>query len=162
MIENLSDFFRNSLLLDPFADIRLEREIELQALYLEIERVRFPDRLAVEIILPDGLRGAMVPSLILQPLVENSIKYAVARSTSCVTITVAAAQENGTLRLIVADRGGNVGARDDAPAQGTGTGLGNTRSRLIARFGGEATFRTGQSPEGGYRTELCIPLRFDA
>ncbi len=77
MIMNLAYFYRTSLAGDPLEDVRLEEEAELQRLYLRIEAVRFPDRLLHEIAIPPELQGCCVPGLILQPLVENAIKYGV-------------------------------------------------------------------------------------
>jgi two-component system, LytTR family, sensor kinase len=87
MIMNLSTFFRTSLTGDPTEDVPLFEEIRLQRLYLDIEAVRFPDRLKVEIEIPDQLRTACVPGLILQPLVENAIKYGVSRARRPVTLS---------------------------------------------------------------------------
>ncbi len=80
MVENLADFLRAGLSLDPHEDIPLEKEIELQSLYLSIEELRFPDRLKVEIDVPEDVRSALVPSLVTQPLVENVVRHAVATS----------------------------------------------------------------------------------
>lgn len=76
MLLRLSSFFRQTLAIDPTEDIPLEREIDLQLQYLEVEQLRFPE-LRVEVDLPDRLRRALVPSFILQPLVENAIKHGV-------------------------------------------------------------------------------------
>ena len=90
MLLALSTFFRTSLSLDPSADVTLAEEIELQRLYLDIEKVRFPDRLEVEIDVPDELENARVPALILQPLVENAIKYGVSATTRQVELSIRA------------------------------------------------------------------------
>ena len=80
MLMNLSTFFRATLSADPTADVSLDEEIKLQRLYLDIEQIRFPDRLSVEVDVPDALLAARVPVLILQPIVENAVKYGVAKS----------------------------------------------------------------------------------
>jgi two-component system LytT family sensor kinase len=95
MIMNLSTFFRTTLSADPTADISLDEEIKLQRLYLDIEQVRFPERLNVEIDIPETLGSARVPILILQPIVENAIKYGVARSRRPVTLRISAVEEAG-------------------------------------------------------------------
>src|SRR3546814_5368871 len=82
MILSLSNFYRTSLTGDPLEDVSLEEEVHLQKLYLDIEAVRFPDRLSTSIRIPDRLLNACVPGLILQPLVENAIKYGVSRTSS--------------------------------------------------------------------------------
>ena len=90
MLLALSTFFRTSLSLDPSADVTLAEEIDLQRLYLEIEKVRFPSRLRVEIDIPEELESARLPALILQPLVENAIKYGVSPTTETVTLRIEA------------------------------------------------------------------------
>jgi signal transduction histidine kinase len=154
MIQTLSTFYRRSLADDPTGDLPLSDEIALQRLYLEIEAVRFPDRLVTALDIPDALAGALVPGMILQPLIENSVKYAVAATRSPVTITIAARAEQGRLALTVSDNGpGKM-----AGAGGCGIGLSNVRDRLAARFGNEASLETGPLPAGGYRTVIRLPL----
>lgn len=157
MILNLSTFFRTSLTADPAEDLPLFEEIRLQRLYLDIERVRFPDRLQVDIDIPDPLRTACVPALILQPLIENAIKYGVARSRRPVTIRIDAAERHGRLRLTVTDDGAGDG-QASATDGGIGVGLRNVHDRLAARFGQEATCRWGVLPEGGFAVTLEMPV----
>ncbi|MBW8784439.1 MAG: histidine kinase [Novosphingobium sp.] len=158
MIQTLSTFYRRSLAGDPTDDLSLAEEIALQRLYLEIEGVRFPDRLRSNIAIPDGLGAAQVPGMILQPLIENSVKYAVARSGDPVTVSIQAREEYGCLALTVADDGPGQGS---APANGLtdgcGIGLANVRDRLAARFGDQASFDSGPV-DGGYRTVIRLPL----
>ena len=90
MLMALSTFFRTSLSMDPSADVSLAEEIALQRLYLDIEKVRFPDRLEVNIDIPEDLEQARVPALILQPLVENAIKYGVSATTARVELSIRA------------------------------------------------------------------------
>ncbi len=154
MIQTISSFYRHSLAGDPTADVPLADEIALQRHYLEIEAVRFPERLVCEFDVPLELESACVPGMILQPLVENSIKYGVSASTRPVTIRIAAQEAGGKLVLTVADDGpGKTGAN-----AGTGIGLENVRNRLAARFGDEARVESGALPAGGYATVLTIPL----
>ena len=159
MVENLSDFLRISLELEPHEDIMLAREIDLQGLYLGIETLRFPDRLKVAIDIPDELRRALVPSLITQPLIENAVKYSVARSSNPVTLSVSAAAKQGKLVIDIADEGGDVRS---TPSSGTGVGLANVRSRLETRFGGDHDLRTSVTPAGGFVVTIVMPLRFAA
>ena len=154
MILNLSNFFRTSLTSDPAADVRLADEIELQRLYLAIEQTRFPQRLRVDIEVPDDLTEARVPGLILQPLVENAIKYGVATSRAAVRIAVTAFARDGRLHLTVEDDGD----ASEAPAAGHGVGLRNVCDRLAARFGDAASCTHGARYDGGYRVELSMPL----
>lgn len=169
MIQTLSTFYRRSLTSDLTGDVALEQEIALQRLYLEIEAVRFPDRLRVAITLPDALGDAQVPGMILQPLVENSVKYGVASTARPVTVTLAARVEAGRLVLEVGDDGPGAPASGNGPGgngpggnglggNGLGIGLANVRDRLAARFGDAAQFTTGPAPDGGWRTVIRLPL----
>ena len=153
MIQTLATFYRRGLSEDPTADHPLAEEIELQKLYLEIEAVRFPDRLRTDFAIPEDLAQAMVPGMILQPLVENSVKYAVAASRDPVTITVSARDDGGMVEVVVSDDGPGV---SNARTDGFGIGLSNVRDRLAARFGAEASIDSG--PAGrGYRTVIRLP-----
>ena len=155
MIQTISTFYRRSLAGDPTSDVPLEEEIRLQRLYLEIEAVRFPDRLKVTWEIPEALQNACVPGMILQPLVENSVKYGVAPVARPVTITLAARVEHGRLVLTVSDDG--PGAPLEAGIGGTGIGLQNVRDRLAARFGSDASVVSG-STGSGYATIIRLPL----
>lgn len=159
MILNLSTFFRTSLAGDPSEDVPLFEEIRLQRLYLDIEAVRFPERLKVEVEIPDPLRTACVPGLILQPLVENAIKYGVSRARRPVTVRIRAREEAGRLVLGVEDDGDPLpGKRGGGAGEGTGVGLRNVRERIAARFGDEGACRWGPRPEGGFAVTLFLPL----
>lgn len=154
MIQAMSNFYRYSLADEPTSDVELADEFALQRHYLLIEAVRFPDRLRAEFELPDELASARIPGMMLQPLVENSVKYAVARVNRTVTIVLSAREEYGRLVVTVSDDG--PAAPGDA-SHGFGIGLANVRDRLQARFGDEASIESGPVP-GGYRTELRLPL----
>jgi two-component system, LytTR family, sensor kinase len=158
MLMNLSTFFRATLSADPTADVPLEEEIKLQRLYLDIEQIRFPDRLSVEIDVPEALLDARVPVLILQPVVENAVKYGVARSRSPVTIRISAYEEAGRLHIKVKDDGEGGDSGGNGNGGGTGVGLKNVRERLIARFGDRAGCLHGPDPDGGYTVHLYMPV----
>lgn len=160
MIINLSSFFRASLVGDPSEDVRLAEEIRLQQLYLDIEQIRFPDRLRLDIELPDHLRDALVPGLILQPLIENAVKYGVSRSRRPVTIAIRAASERDRLLLTVEDDG-EPGSASAEASQGTGLGLRNVADRIAARFDGEGSCSAQPLAPGGFRVVLTMPLAFD-
>lgn len=157
MIQTISSFYRHSLAAEPTADVPLDQEFDLQRHYLTIEGVRFPDRLRTEFDLPEELAEARVPGMILQPLIENSVKYAVSAVNRPVKITVSAREEFDRLVLTVSDDG--PGSPDDEAAQGPGFGIGlaNVRDRLEARFGQDVSLVSGSVP-GGYRSEIRIPL----
>jgi LytS/YehU family sensor histidine kinase len=156
MIQTISTFYRRSLADDPTSDVPLKEEFALQKLYLEIEAVRFPHRLRAVYQLPPGLEDTRVPGMILQPLVENSVKHAVAPTSGQVTITLAAREEYGRLVITVSDNGPGASI-DCKPGANHSIGLANVRDRLEARFGTEATVATGPTPEG-YTTQLRLPL----
>ncbi|GFE75890.1 histidine kinase [Novosphingobium sp. TCA1] len=154
MIQNLSTFYRRTLSGDPTSDLALVDEIELQKLYFAIEAVRFPNRLLTTIDVDDSVLGAMVPGMILQPLVENSVKYAVAATQRPVTIALSARRDGDMLELSVTDDG--PGCPENSG--GFGIGLGNVRDRLRARYGAAASLEFGKRPEGGFATVLRMPL----
>ena len=160
MIIKLSTFFRTSLSLDPTADVTLAQEIEMQRLYLDIETVRFPRRLNVEMSIPKELEDARVPGLILQPLVENAIKYGVAGSRDKVRLSIVA-QEAGPGRFTI-EVTNNVAneqtKRRRGKPEGTGVGLANVCQRLEARFGAAATCEFGPTDDAGYRVLMTLPL----
>ena len=154
MIQSISRFYRHSLADEPTSDVALADEFDLQRQYLEIEAVRFPDRLRTVFDLPKELADARVPGMILQPLVENSVKYAVSPVSRAVTITVAAREEFDRLVVSVSDDGPGVPA---GVKHGFGIGLANVRDRLQARFGPDVVL-SSTPYDGGYVTEMRIPL----
>ena len=155
MIQNLSNFYRTSLSSDPLEDVTLAEEVELQRLYLEIESVRYPKRLRVKIDIPDAVMGQHVPALILQPLVENAIKYGVSRTTRPVELTISAKSEGDVLILSVLDDGEAV---DPDHVGGNGIGLANVRDRLEARYKSAARLDTQAIRGGGFVAMLTLPL----
>jgi two-component system LytT family sensor kinase len=161
MLLALSTFFRSSLSLDPSADVTLAEEIDLQRLYLDIEMARFPDRLHVEIDVPQELEPARLPALLLQPIVENAIKYGVSKSRKAVVVCIQARHlGDGRMVLEISNRLKN-GGKDELPAathEGTGLGLSNVCQRLEARFGSRASCRFGRMSSGGYKVALTMPV----
>ncbi len=155
MIQTLSNYYRRSLTEDPAGDVTLAQEIEQQRLYLELESVRFPERLITRFDIPAELGEVPVPGMILQPLIENSVRYAVAPTTRAVTVSVTARAEYGRLVLTVSNDG--PGARKDAP-HGFGIGLANVRDRLAARFGDGAGIVSAPAEDGGWRSVIRLPL----
>ena len=144
MLLALSTFFRSSLSLDPTADVTLADEIDMQRLYLDIEKVRFPKRLKVEIDVPAELENVRLPALLLQPLVENAIKYGVSASRGTVLLRIAAIPlGTGRMRLDIINQpiSGSSPAAETANDvhEGTGVGIANVCQRLQARFGARAS-----------------------
>lgn len=161
IIQSLSRFYRHSLAEDTSSDVALADEFDLQRQYLEIEQVRFPERLRTRYDLPEALAGYLVPGMILQPLVENSVKHGVSASASPVTVRIEAREEYGRLVVTVADDAPPATAARKAKragGRGFGIGLANVRDRLAARFGVEASIASGPLPGGGFETQLRIPL----
>jgi hypothetical protein len=161
MLLALSTFFRTSLSLDPSADVSLAEEIDLQRLYLDIEMARFPDRLTVEMDVPPELEQARMPALLLQPIVENAIKYGVSKSRKAVVIRIEARHlDNRRMALEISNRLKH-GGKDELPAathEGTGLGLSNVCQRLEARWGSRASCRYGPMSGGGFKVSLTMPV----
>lgn len=157
MIGELSRFLRSTLRADGPIRTTLGEEVETLALYLAIERKRFGDRLRVEIDVPDDAAAAALPSLLLQPIVENSVKHAVARSQATTTITVRARRVGDVLRLRIADEAGECRGRTRHAAREGGVGLVNVEERLSAEFGAGYVLRSGPGAGGGWNTSIEVP-----
>jgi anti-sigma regulatory factor (Ser/Thr protein kinase) len=157
MVVRLSDLLRGTLALSSEQEVPLRRELELSAQYLEIEQIRFPDRLIVEWNVEAGARDASVPALAIQPLVENAIVHGTSRITGCGKITVSAAVDGTVLMISVRDNGYGPSAGGVTP--GTGIGLTNLRERLVRLYGSGASLTLGNAPEGGAITTLTLPYR---
>ncbi|HVJ01035.1 MAG TPA: histidine kinase [Sphingomonas sp.] len=153
----LSDFLRLTLEADPEAEVTLDEELATTQSYLDIESARFADRLQLSFDCPPALLNAYVPSFLLQPLVENSIKYAVSTSRGPVALEVRARATGGVLEIVVEDSGG--GAARAPAASGTGVGLDNVRKRLAAFHGAAGRMEARATPQG-YVVKLTLPLRF--
>lgn len=152
MVIELAAFFRASLSVDPLKDVPLKDEIEHQLLYLGIEQSRFVDRVHVTVDVPPELANAGVPSFILQPIVENSMKHGLRGANRRLHLQLAARAEADSLVLEVADDGPG-----SASLPGTGTGLVNVERRLRTRHGE----RAGLEAKGGcdgFRVKLTMPL----
>jgi two-component system LytT family sensor kinase len=152
VLVRLSALLRKTLDSSAKHEVPLREELELVDAYLEIERVRFSDRFAYRIDVPDDLLDALVPPLILQPLVENAVRHGIARRIAAGRIEIAAKRRNGRLQLTVRDDGAGVpeGARD-------GIGLSNTRARLQQQYGSRHSFALASPRDGGTIVTLEIP-----
>lgn len=157
MVISLSTFLRTTLALDPMHDVPLSEALILQEDYLEIERERFSDRLHYNFDVPDDVRGALVPSLILQPLVENAVKHGVGRSDAPIGIQIAARREGERLIITVENDLKPIDSR--APFPGIGIGLRNVAGRLRARFGAHGSLAAQTQGDGCFRVELRQPWR---
>lgn len=155
MVLRLSEFLRAGLANDPLADVRLVEELALQRLYLAVEEVRLGDMFVVEIDVPVTIEDARVPSLILQPLVENSVKHALRGPGFVTTLRISARRADQRLILEVCDDG--IGAA--AGLGGAGVGLGNVERRIAARFGSAGSFEAS-GDAGGFTARITLPLVF--
>jgi signal transduction histidine kinase len=154
MVVKLARFLRLGLAADPTRKIPLQLEIELQRTYLEIEQLRYPD-LVVEVVLPESLRDALVPSLILQPIVENAVKYGVAEAPPNAAISIQARSDRDRLLLEIIDSG-----KGDGPHNGgSGIGLANVRQRLALLYGeADSRLSAGRDSDGRFRVLVSLPL----
>jgi hypothetical protein len=156
MVLSLSAFLRSTLALDPMQDITLGEELDIQARYLDIERERFSDRLTVELDVPEELLRAKVPSLILQPLIENAVRHGVGAIDGKVRIRIAADVDRNILSIHVE----NDAPEQPRPSSGTGLGLKNVSGRLANRFGEAGELSSSRLPDGRFRATISMPLRF--
>jgi hypothetical protein len=154
MLSKLCDFLRTALGADGTGTTTLGEEFEILQTYLEIEAIRFGDRLTVDFECPAELMDLPVPNFILQPLVENAIKHAVAPTSRPVIIRVAARREGDDMILTVSDNGGGVKSKTEA---GTGVGLSNTRRRLEVEYGAKARLET-MAHDQGFIAIIRLPL----
>ncbi len=157
MLTELSKFLRYSLETDPMQKVPLMQEIAVLRLYLNIEKVRFEDRLNVVITIDKEAENALVPSLLLQPLIENSIKYAISKSETGGTITISAKAFADSLLMEIADDGPGIQATVDDPRQTTGVGLRNFRNRLEELYGSEHNCSFTQASPHGLKISIRIP-----
>jgi glucose-6-phosphate-specific signal transduction histidine kinase len=154
MVVKLARFLRLGLAADPTQKIPIEFEIELQRSYLEIEQLRYPD-LMVEVDLAEEVEGALVPSLILQPIVENAVKYGVAAAPPNAMIAIRAYRDGNRLALEVTDTGEGSTSHNG----GSGIGLANIRKRLQLIYGEmSSSISAGRDSEGQFRVKLSLPL----
>jgi len=156
MIAQLSDLLRMSL--DGMAEpeIPLQRELVFVERYLAIQQVRFRDRLSVRYAVGEDVRGALVPNLILQPLVENAIQHGIAPLARGGAIEIGAQRRDGFLEIRVRNDGRPLSG---ASSSGSGIGLENTRRRLTRLYGPSAGIDLENAPEGGVEARVRIPLR---
>jgi len=153
MIARLGDFLRLTLNSSNAQIVDFEEELKFLKCYLDIEHIRFQDRLTVEMdIDPDALT-AMVPNLILQPIVENALRHGVARQTDPGHITIRARREGERLIVRVDDNGPGLKVKSN----GSGIGISNTRARLEQFYGSDFSFQIANSAERGVSVTLDVP-----
>jgi sensor histidine kinase YesM len=157
MLARLSSFLRYTLANEPTAKVTLAQEVETLKLYLEIEKMRFEERMRPHFRIEPETIGARLPSLLLQPLIENAIKYAVTPKENGADIWITAQREGQAVRIEVADNGGDDSAAELTASPSTGVGLANIRDRLAQAYGGSHRFETRKNDKGGFSVILEIP-----
>ena len=174
MLTRLSGFLRHTLITEPGSQVTLAQEIETLQLYLDIERMRFEERLRTEFDIEDAAMQAKLPAMLLQPLVENAIKYAVSPQEEGARISLSARVFGNRLRISVEDTGpgvdgpmqlsmlenppGGMGPEGAGRPVSTGVGLANIRNRLMQGYGDEHLFETSSQPGGGFTVLIEIPF----
>jgi sensor histidine kinase YesM len=158
MLSRLSAFLRYTLINEPTAQVSLEQEVETLKLYLDIEKMRFEDRLRTIFIIDPAVAKARLPSLLLQPLVENSIKYAVTPQEEGADITITAQPVGENVRIVVSDTGPGLQEGGVTEHLSTGVGLANIRDRLAQAFGERQSMDVRSTPEGGFSVVIEMPL----
>lgn len=158
-IDRLSTFLRHTLASDPKEQVTLAQELEAIDLYLQIQKVRFGKRLAYEYRIAPEAKGGCVPSLILQPIVENAIKYAVTPQQDGGRVEVVAMREDGWLVIEVRDTGPGVPDPKRLNIQGTGVGLANCRARLGEFYGQQAALTLLNRRPRGLCAQIVIPYQ---
>ena len=157
MITRLGDFLRLTLENSGSMEVTLRQEIEFLNGYLEIERIRFQDRLTTDIQIDPTVLEARVPNLILQPIVENAMRHAVGNSRSG-HVEITAVPRNGALHIEVKDNGPGLPVdRTLEVRRGKGLGLANTQARLVGLYGTAARFEMTNRPSGGLVVSIEIP-----
>ncbi|MFC6620621.1 sensor histidine kinase [Novosphingobium panipatense] len=169
MLSRLSSFLRYTLVNKPSARVTVAQEVETLQLYLDIERMRFEERLRTTFTIDPATEAALLPSLLLQPLVENAIKYAVSQQESGAEITIASQLVGPMLRITVSDTGPGLQSPttdnrlsgmtyDGGEPVSTGVGLSNIRDRLSQAYGENHRFDTIEPMEGGFAVVIELPF----
>ena len=169
MLTRLSSFLRYSLSNEPAGRVTVAQEIETLKLYLDIERMRFEERLRTIFSIDPASEPGLLPSLLLQPLVENSVKYAVTPQEAGAEITISTQLVGPNLRITVSDTGPGLQSEatdnrlsgvtfDGGEPVSTGVGLANTRDRLAQAYGEQHRFEIVDRPDGGFAVQIEIPF----
>jgi signal transduction histidine kinase len=161
MLSRLSSFLRYTLANEPTAHVTLSQEVETLKLYLEIEKMRFDERLRTHFDIDPRVARARLPSLLLQPLVENAIKYAVTPQEEGADITVTARLTGERVQIAVSDTGPGLIESKPRPTLSTGVGLANIKERLAQTFGPDHRFETRTKPGEGFSVEIEIPFQLE-
>ncbi|WP_448211662.1 sensor histidine kinase [Colwellia sp. MEBiC06753] len=158
MVTKLSDFLRYSLDKDPMKRVTLTSELHALELYLDIEKVRFEERLQVHFKVAPGCENALVPSMVLQPLAENAIKYAIATQEDGGSITVSVSRFGNDLLIELADNGPGAEIQNGNLSREKGVGLANTRERLTALYRDNFSLVVSNNLPSGVKVNIRIPF----
>ena len=158
MVTKLSEFLRYSLDKDPMKKVTLESELQALKLYLDIEKVRFEERLQVNFNVASDCQQALVPSMILQPLAENSIKYAIAVQEQGGAITVNVTKFGRDLLVELTDNGPGAEIKNGNLFREHGVGLANSRERLQALYGNEFSLVISNNEPNGVKVNIRMPF----
>ena len=161
MLSRLSSFLRYTLANEPTAHVTVAQEVETLKLYLEIEKMRFEDRLRPEFDIDPRAERARLPSLLLQPLVENAIKYAVTPQEEGAEICLRVRLAGERVQIAVTDTGPGLHEARITPSLSTGVGLANIRERLVQAYGPDQRLETRSRPMGGFAVEIEIPFQLE-
>jgi two-component sensor histidine kinase len=156
-VSGLSETLRLSLRNAGDQEVALARELEVLQHYIDIQQIRFQNRLTVSIAIDPDVRQAMIPNLLLQPLVENAIRHGIEPRACGGSVAIRASRDSGRLMMTITDDG--VGLRDQRSSKGHGIGVANTRERLSRLYGGQHKFVIREAASGGVVVEIEIPFR---
>ncbi len=161
MVTQLSELLRLTLRTANSHEIPLAQELEITRLYLQIMQKRFESNLRVTYSVDAALESSLVPQLILQPLVENSLQHGLKDGGAGIDISIGARRENGSLILKVADTGAGLGTQGADAAMSRGVGLANIRGRLEQLYGADQEFAIANRPAGGAEVTLRVPFHVE-
>ena len=159
MVARLGDLLRLALETQGTQEVTLKQELEFLEKYLDIERMRFHDRLTINMDVDPQSLDARLPNMILQPLVENAIKHGIAARPGAGTIDINIKRDDGKLRVSIRDDGTGLPAGWQTAGVREGVGLQNTRQRLEQLYNGEHRFELRDIAGGGVEAEMTIPYR---
>ncbi len=159
MLSRLSSFLRYTIINEPAAQVPLSQEVESLKLYLDIEKMRFEERLKARFTIEPAAGQGRLPSLLLQPLVENAVKYAVTPQEEGAEIDIDARVVGDRLLITISDTGPGVAESQPRPETSTGVGLTNTRDRLAQAYGPDHHFELRPNPTGGTDAVIDIPFQ---
>ncbi|HUE43581.1 MAG TPA: histidine kinase [Candidatus Sulfotelmatobacter sp.] len=159
MLTQLSDLLRLTLRASRTHEIPLADELQITRLYLDLMQKRYEEKLRVNYSIDTALNDSLVPQLVLQPLLENSLRHGMKASGEAIDISIAAHRDNGSLILSISDTGVGLGASDPSAVLGRGVGLSNIRDRLAQLYGDAQNFSIANRPSGGAQVTLRLPYR---